>query len=86
MICLCKSKRDANHIFDLSKTYEILRHYKMKLNATKCTFDVNSCKFQGFMVNNRGIEANSENIQALQNLKLPTNLKELQTLTDRLLH
>ena len=53
----------------------------MKLNVAKCTFGVSSGKFLGFMVNNRGIESNLEKIEALQNLKLPTNLKELQTLT-----
>ena len=33
------------------------------------------------MVDNRGIEANPEKIEALQNLKPPTSLKELQVLT-----
>lgn len=48
---LVKSKTGVDHIFDLGKTFEILRHYKMKLNATNCTFRVNSRKFLGFIVN-----------------------------------
>ena len=74
---LVKSKRSADHIADLGKTFDILRRYKMKLNAVKCTFGVSSGKFLGFMVNNRGIEANPEKIKTLQNLKPRTNLKEL---------
>lgn len=33
------------------------------------------------MVNNRGIEANPENVQAILDVQRPTNLKELQKLT-----
>ena len=52
---LVKSRRVADHISDLKKTFEILRHYQMKLNTAKCTFGVSSGKFLGFMVNHRGI-------------------------------
>lgn len=55
---LVKSKKDADHISDLGKTFEIIIHYKMKLNVAKCTFSVISSKFLGFMVNERGIKAN----------------------------
>jgi hypothetical protein len=37
----------------------------MKLNPTKCAFGVGSWKFLGYMVSNRGIEANPEKIQAV---------------------
>ena len=77
---LLKSKKVANHISDMGKFFEILRHYKMKLNAAKCAFGVSSGKFLGFMVNNRGIEANPEKIQALLSIKPLRNLKEMQKL------
>lgn len=51
-----KRNKAADHISNLSKTFEILRHYKMMLNAAKCTFRVSSGKFLGFMVNHRCIE------------------------------
>lgn len=50
---LVKSKKGTNHISDLSKTFQILRHYKIKLNIAKCTFGVSSSKFLGFLVNNK---------------------------------
>ena len=53
----------------------------MKLNAVKCTFGVSSGKFLGFMVNHRGLKANPEKIQAVQNVQRPTNVEELQKLT-----
>lgn len=76
---LVKSRRSVEHILDLGKTFDIFGHYKMKLNASKCTFGVSACKFLDFMVNHRRIKANSEKIEILQNLKPSTNLKELHT-------
>ena len=52
---LVKSKKGIDHVADLGKTFQILMHYKMKLNAIKCTFRVSSGKFLGHMVNKRGI-------------------------------
>jgi hypothetical protein len=53
----------------------------MKLNALKCTFGVGSEKFLGYLVNHRGIEANSEKVQALLDIKSPKSRKEIQRLT-----
>lgn len=57
---LVKSKKCADHISNLGKMFEILRHYKMKLNAAKCTFGVSSGKFLSFMVNHRGIDGENK--------------------------
>ena len=53
----------------------------MKLNPAKCAFGVDSGKFLGFMVNNRGIEANLTKVQALLDLQSPKMVKEIQKLT-----
>ena len=37
----------------------------MMLNPSKCTFAIRAGKFLGFMVSQRGIEANLEKIQAI---------------------
>ena len=55
----------------------------MKLNPSKCVFRVLSGKFLGFMVSQKGIEANPDKIQAILNMKLPMNIKEVQSLTRR---
>lgn len=60
---LIKIKKVAKHISDLDKTFQILRHYKMKLNSAKCTFSVSSGKFLGYLVNHKGVEASLEKIQ-----------------------
>ena len=61
----------------------MLRRYRMKLNPSKCAFGVSSRKFLGFMVSQRGIEANLDKIQAILNMKPPKNIKEVQSLTRR---
>ncbi|KAL5555866.1 hypothetical protein UlMin_038102 [Ulmus minor] len=81
---LVKSLKTEEHIQNLKETFEILRRYKMKLNPSKCAFDVSSGKFLGFMVNHRGIEANPAKIQALLDMEPPRKIKEVQRLTGRI--
>ena len=50
----------------------------MKLNPKKCVFGVPSGKLLGFIVSERGIEANPEKIAAINRLGKPTELKEVQ--------
>ena len=56
----------------------------MKLNPSKCVFGVVSGKFLGFMVSQRGIEANPEKVQAIINMASPRIVKEVQKLTGRI--
>ena len=45
-----KSKVVSEHVGDLGNIFEILRKHKLRLNASKCSFDVGSSKFLGYMV------------------------------------
>lgn len=38
----------------LEETFELLRKHMMKLNPEKCTFEVTSGNFLGFMVSHKG--------------------------------
>ena len=53
----------------------------MKLNQSKCTFGLNAGKFLGFLVSNRGIEANPDKIKVVLEMKAPRTQKEVQKLT-----
>ncbi|KAL2253131.1 UNVERIFIED_CONTAM: Retrovirus-related Pol polyprotein from transposon opus [Sesamum indicum] len=81
---LVKSKRSQDHLADLAQAFAIMRLYGMKLNPDKCTFGVGGGKFLGYMVSERGIEANPEKIQAIMNLRSPTTIKEVQKLTGKI--
>ena len=59
---LIKSKQELAHLDDLKETFATLKQYQMKLNPSKCAFGIASRKFLGFMVSQRGIEANLEKV------------------------
>ncbi|GFY91124.1 hypothetical protein Acr_07g0013200 [Actinidia rufa] len=61
-----KSREESDHLRDLSEIFTILRQHKLKLNAVKCTFGIGSGKFLGHLVTRRGIEANLEQIAAIE--------------------
>lgn len=79
-----KSKTRSKHAHHLQKVFHLLREYDMKLNPTKYAFGVSSGKFLGFVVTQRGIEVNPDQVKAVANTLAPTNKKELQRLTGKL--
>lgn len=81
---LVKSVRANRHIEDLREAFRTLRKYNMKLNPAKCAFGVSSGKFLGFMVSQRGIEANPEKVRAILEMEAPRTTKQLQQLTGRI--
>ncbi|KAL0386047.1 UNVERIFIED_CONTAM: hypothetical protein Sradi_2999000 [Sesamum radiatum] len=81
---LVKSKKAEEHVKDLEETFSVLRKYKLKLNPAKCAFGVQGGRFFGFMVTQRGMEANPLKIKAIIDMKAPTCLNEAQRLTGRI--
>lgn len=65
---LVKSLHTADHLQDC---FETLNKYGMKLNPAKCTFGVSSGEFLGYIVTQRGIEANPKQISVVLNLPSP---------------
>ncbi|GKV06375.1 hypothetical protein SLEP1_g18276 [Rubroshorea leprosula] len=76
-----KSLRAEDHLTDLGETFDNLRRHIMKLNLAKCVFGVESGKFLGFLVSRRGIEVNPEKIKAIEEMKPPKSIKDVQRLT-----
>ena len=70
-----KSKMVSEHLRDFRTIFEVLRNYKLHLNASKCSFGVGSGKFLGYMVTHRGIEINLDQIKAINNCDLLGILK-----------
>ena len=68
---LVKSQDEGKHLDNLQETFDTLRQYNMRLNPSKCAFEVSLGKFLGFMVSHKGIEANSDKIQAILNMEPP---------------
>ena len=81
---LIKSKEELAHLNDLKETFATLKQYQMKLNPSKYVFGVASGKFLGFMMSQKGIEANPEKVQAIINMASPRIVKDVQKLTGRI--
>ena len=81
---LIKSKEELAHLDDLKETFVTLRQYQMKLNPNKCAFGVALGKFLGFMVSQRGIEANLEKVRTILDMTSLETVKEVQKLTGRI--
>ena len=75
---LVKSKDRPGHAEHLQEAFEQLRAYSMKLNPSKCAFRVSASRFLGFMVTQRGIEANPAQLKAILESPAPTSTKGVQ--------
>ena len=80
---LIKSKEEKDHLDDLKEMFNTLRQYSMKLNSSKCAFEVSSGKFLELMMSQRGIEANLKKVRAILEMSSPKMVKEVQSLTRR---
>ena len=78
-----KSTSCNQHIQDLSQVLQALKVVGMRLNPNKCVFGVEGGKFLGFMLTNRGIEANPDKCQAIMEMQSPKNIKDVQRLLGR---
>ena len=81
---LVKSTTTELHIAHLTEAFQILKEYNMKLNPAKCAFGVSAENFLGFIVNNRGIEANPDKIKVVLDMSSPSSIKEVQRLTGKI--
>jgi hypothetical protein len=76
-----KTKQSGTLLDDLKETFTNLRRYRMKLNPEKCTFSVPAGQLLGYVVSQRGIEANPSKIKAIEALEPPTKLRDVQKFT-----
>nr|XP_025607768.1 uncharacterized protein LOC112701193 [Arachis hypogaea] len=68
----------------LGNVFASLRQHGMRLNPLKCAFAIEAEKFLGFMITQRGVEANPEKFQAILQMKSPSCVKDVQRLAGRL--
>jgi hypothetical protein len=79
-----KTKRGSTLVEDLTLVFDKLRATRTKLNPDKCVFGVSAGKLMGFLVSHRGIEANPEKIKAIEAMRPPVRIKDIQKLTGSL--
>jgi hypothetical protein len=72
-----KTWEEEGLISELTKTFDNLRKFKMKLNPKKCIFGVPSGKLLGYMVSQWGIDPNPEKVSAITQMKPPETLHDV---------
>ena len=75
-----KSREKETLQDDWKETFDNLWVYMMMLNPPKCVFGVPAGKILGFLVSERGIEANPEKIKAITSLAKPACVNHVQRL------
>ena len=68
----------------MEELFTTIAKYRLKLNPEKCVFGIEAGKFLGFLLTERGIEANPEKCAAIFVMRSPSSVKEVQQLTGRM--
>ena len=76
-----KSQKSSDLLTDLAERFANLRRYDIKLNPSKCTFGVPGGKLLGFLVSERGIDANPEKVGTIVRMKRHVRVHDVQKLT-----
>ncbi|GJU21833.1 reverse transcriptase domain-containing protein [Tanacetum coccineum] len=79
-----KSRTEQDIIKDVEQTFSTLRKINMKLNPKKCSFGMKEGKFLGYIVTSKGIRANPGKIKAVMDMPSPKSLKQMQSLSGKL--
>ncbi|RDX61680.1 Retrovirus-related Pol polyprotein from transposon 17.6, partial [Mucuna pruriens] len=80
---VAKSKGGEDYCEALGRVFKVLGRHQLRLNPEKCSFGVQAGRFLGFMLTERGIEANPNKCRAVINMRSPQNVKEVQQLIGR---
>jgi len=64
--------------------FATIAKYRLKHNREKCVFGVEAGTFLGFLLTERGIEANPDKCVTILAMRSPASVKELQQLTGRM--
>jgi hypothetical protein len=76
-----KTKRVSSLVDDLDAAFKCLKAKNIKLNPEKCVFGIPRGMLLEFIVSERGIEANPENITAITKMGPIHDLKGVQRVT-----
>jgi hypothetical protein len=78
---MVKSKRISNLVDDLDIAFKCLKEKNIKLNLEKCVFGVPRGMLLGFIISERGIEANPEKISMITKMSPIRDLRGVQKVT-----
>ena len=81
---IMKSRGRSDHLAALERFFERIRQFRLRLNPKKCTFGVTSGKLLGYMVSERGIEVDPDNIRVILDMPALRTEREVRGFLGRL--
>ncbi|XP_068486600.1 uncharacterized protein [Phaseolus vulgaris] len=78
------SQERGQQIVHLEDLFATIAKYRLRLNPEKCVFGVEAGKFLGFLLTERGIEANLDKCVAILAMRSLASVKEVQQLTGQM--
>ena len=79
-----KTRVGSTLVEDLTLIFDRLHTTRTKLNPENCVFGILVGKLLGFLVSHQGIEANPAKVKAIEAIRPPTRIKDVQKLTGSL--
>ncbi|WKA11240.1 hypothetical protein VitviT2T_028762 [Vitis vinifera] len=81
---IMKSRDRSDHLAALERFFERIRQFRLRPHPKKCTFRVTYGKLLGYMVSERGIEANPYKIRAILDMLAPRTKRKIRDFLCRL--
>ena len=72
------SKTFSDHMSHLRAVFTRLRKAGLKLKPSNCQFFKNSLEFLGFVVTSKGVKPVPAKVEAIEKMKTPENLRDIQ--------
>lgn len=76
---LIYGKSQEEHDQALKRVFDRLLEKNLTLNKGKCEFNKDQIEFYGFMFGKTGVSPDPKKVTAIQNMKTPTNVKEVRS-------
>lgn len=80
-----KNEKVEEHVKNLEEVFGVWRKFEVKLNPKKFMFGVAASKFLGFIVSQRGTEANPKKIKVIMSMPFLNIVRVMQWLTSRII-
>lgn len=70
---------NQSHLDTLHEVFKRLKNYGLKIKKEKCTFFADSVTYLGFVIDKDGVHTCPKKVEAIKNVKVPTNVSELRS-------
>ena len=75
---LISGSTPEEHEQRVNTVLQILQDKGLKLKLTKCSFGVKEVRYLGYVINEKGINTDSDKVKAISDAPRPTDIKQLQ--------